>query len=134
MEPQVLQDHPKVFIVGDEFQPGSCGNAEIDLLLGHDTVLCGDTAIRGGHTYSIAPNYCTDTLLTLAQLEELGIAAFVIGTARPPGKSKVPQGKGRVAVFSFGGALHLTRPFERPSEALACALWFCLANKSVLID
>lgn len=134
MESQVSQEQSKVFVVGDEFQPGSCGNAEIDTLLGHDTVVCGDTAIRGGSTYSIAPDYCSDTLHTLAELERLEVAAFVLAAAKTPRKGQTGEGKGRVAIFSFGEHLHLTRPFDRASEAFACALWFCLANKSALID
>lgn len=120
---------PQVFIVGEEFITGQAGNAEIDLMLGHDTVLCGDKAIRGGAMYEVAPDYCTNEVLTLEKLAEIGVHPLVLRTE--PVSKKRPAGFVRewVSTMPFGDGIAITKPFPTRSEALACALWFALADK-----
>lgn len=125
---------PQVFIVGDEFVAGQQGNAELDLLLGHKTVLCGDVALRGDDGYEIAPDYCGEEALTAPILEGLGVFPLVLETAHKGKKPKEGFAPEHVAVFAFGEQQYLTRPQQSASAALACALWFCLADKSPLID
>ncbi len=36
----------EIFLIGEDFEPGIVGNSEIDILLGHDTAICGEFAIR----------------------------------------------------------------------------------------
>lgn len=121
--------HPQVVVVGEEFQVGQAGNAEIDAMLGYETVLCGDQALRLEGVYKLAPNYCEDMELTTAELEKLGLFPLVLattGVGKRPFKDFQSE---YVAALPFGDAIALTKPLKTESEALACALWFALADK-----
>lgn len=121
--------HPQVVVVGEEFEAGQAGNAEIDAMLGFDTVLCGDRALRFAGQYQLAPNYCDDMALTVPELEKLGIYPLVSVTTYAGKRKPKSFERGYVAVFPFGDVVALTKPLKTESEALACALWFALADK-----
>lgn len=121
--------HPQVFIVGEEFIPGQAGNAEIDLMLGHQTVLCGDRAIRGDNGYELAPDYCADEALTREKLAGIGVYPVLLNTTSAASKPSKAFTQEWVAVIPFGDAVAFTKPLPTASEALASALWFTLADK-----
>ena len=133
MDPQVPQV-TQVLLVGEEFVAGPQGNAELDLLLGHKTVLCGNLAVRSDDGHEIAPNYCSDQSLTLSILEQMQVFPLVLETTHAGKRPSKGFTQEHVATFVIGEQQYLTKPQQTASAAVACALWYCLADKSPLID
>lgn len=124
----------EVLIIGDDFTPGAQANSEIDYLLGFNTHMLDDQAVRSEKFgCSIAPNYCQDAELSRQLLEKFKIYPLIIPTLQLSNrKNKVsPNGEDNsysfTASFIFKEEHHLTIPFDTEELALSCALWYVLA-------
>ncbi|WP_151708817.1 hypothetical protein [Acinetobacter brisouii] len=109
-------------LIGDDFEPGAQGNADIDYLLGHDTIHFDGQAVRSEKYGCLeAPDYCNDAEIVLAELKKIGIDPIIL-----PARSNTDdnQRKTFVAVFQSDGETYLTRPFATDTLALACVLWY----------
>lgn len=122
----------EVIIIGDDFYPGEQGNAEIDSLLGHTTVLLEDKAIRSdSFGCSYAPNYCGDIDLVLEELAKLDLDPQILPvqpTQKKRAKNTVADTPSLfTASFIYDDEHYLTKPFDTEELALSCALWYVLA-------
>ena len=125
----------EIFLIGEDFNSGNIGNAEIDILLGYDTAICGELSVRKGDGYTHSPDYCGDISITYKELEKLNLFPLVLPASHESSKrsSKTAKIKAKelsdmfVAVFTIGAEFYVTRPFNSESNALACALWYALA-------
>lgn len=129
--PKSTTEH-EVLIIGDDFTPGAQANSEIDLLLGFNTHMLDDQAVRSEKFgCSIAPDYCGDIEVTMPELQRLGLDPLIL-----PSIDFVKHKRGEeyspmlVASFVFNGEHHLTIPFDTEALALSCALWYVLAYHS----
>lgn len=122
----------EVLIIGDDFIPGPQANSEIDYLLGHNTHMLDDQAIRSEKFgCSFAPDYCSDIEATTSQLHGLGVKPFIIPTIDKSKKRKASDPLYFfTASFIFNDEHHITKPFETEELALSCALWYVLAYHS----
>lgn len=125
----------EIFLIGEDFTSGNIGNSEIDIMLGFDTVVCGDKAIRKDDGYSLCPDYCGNISITDKQLEKLNLHPIVLPASHESSKRSSKSSKLKatelsslfVSVFSIGNEFYVTRPFENESTAQACVLWYALA-------
>ncbi|WP_354734437.1 hypothetical protein [Acinetobacter nosocomialis] len=129
--PQVQE----IFIIGEDFEPGVVGNSEIDILLGHDTAICGEFAIRKVDGYTHCPDYCEDKNITFSELYKLNLHPLILPASHQSSKKRTKKTLEKatefnelfVAVFTIGSEFYVTRPFESENTALACVLWYALA-------
>lgn len=132
--PQVQE----IFIIGEDFEPGVVGNSEIDILLGYDTAVCGEFAIRKVDGYTYCPDYCEDKNITFSELYRLNLHPLILPASHQSSKKRSKKALEKaaelneliVAVFVIGNEFYVTRPFESESTALACVLWYSLAYYS----
>lgn len=126
--PKSTAEH-EVLIIGDDFTPGAQANSEIDYLLGFNTHLLDDQAVRSEKFgCSIAPNYCDDIEVTMPELQRIGLDPLILPSIdfvkRKRGEEYSPM---FIASFVFNDEHHLTIPFDTEALALSCALWYVLA-------
>lgn len=126
--PKSTQEH-EVRIIGGDFSPGAQANSEIDYLLGHNTHMLDDVAIRSeAFGCSFAPNYCEDIEITTSELENLGLQLLILPSIDfERFKRNLDSSPMFTATFIFNGEYHVTIPFETAELAHACALWYVLA-------
>ncbi|WP_149945306.1 hypothetical protein [Acinetobacter baumannii] len=128
----------EIFLIGEEYEPGIVGNAEIDILLGHDTAICGEFAIRKEDGYTHCPDYCEDKNITFRELYKLNLHPLILPASHESSKRRSKKALEKaeqlqdkfVAVFILGSEFYVTRPFESENTALACVLWYALAYYS----
>lgn len=119
----------EVLIIGDDFNPGAQANSEIDYLLGHNTHMLDDQAIRSEKFgCSFAPDYCGSLEATMRELERIDLIPLILPSVD---LSRFKQGLDSspmfTASFIYAGEYHITKPFATEELALACALWYVLA-------
>ncbi len=95
-------------IVGEAFIPGPKMNAELKSLLKLDD--------------EPAPDFCNRTDLSAEYMEFENHVPYI----------KPTLDKKHVCIFDHDGAVHITKPFRKGSQALACALYFVLIHKSLV--
>ena len=122
----------EVIIIGDDYCPGEQGNAEIDSLLGHTTVLLEDKAIRSdSFGCSYAPNYGGDIDIVLEELAKLDLDPQILPVKpiqKKRAKNTVADTPSLFTVsFIYDDEHYLTKPFDTEELALSCALWYVLA-------
>lgn len=122
----------EVMLVGEDFVPGAQANSEIDHLLGHNTHMLDDQAIRSEKFgCSIAPNYCGDIDATRQELEKLGVDPLITPALFNQSKKTKSVNADSpyffTASFIFDDEQVITKPFNTEELALACALWYVLA-------
>lgn len=122
----------EVLIVGDDFSPGAQGNAEIDFLLGFDTHMLDDMAVRSEKSGCImAPNYCENIELTLQELDKINLDPLILPVIETSKRKRSEEHSPMLTVsFVFNDEHHITKPFETEALALSCALWYALAYHS----
>lgn len=126
----------EVLIIGDDFIPGAQANSEIDYLLGHNTHMLENLAIRSERFgCSFAPDYCEDGEATRLELERLGVDPLILTTIDKNKKRKAKDALSDplyffTASFIFNDEHHITKPFATEELALSCALWYVLAYHS----
>lgn len=130
--PKSKQEH-EVLIIGDDFVPGAQANSEIDHLLGYNTHMLDDQAIRSEpFGCSEAPNYCEDEQLVRSILRKLDVQTLLM-PAQYLNKRKQKENDRNeppyffTVSFIYNEEHHLTIPFETEALALSCALWYVLA-------
>lgn len=124
----------EVIIVGEDFTPGPIANSEIDSLLGYNTCVLENDAIRS-ETFgcSQSPNYCEDGEITRQELDKLEIETLITPILHSPTKKQktknplIDNSYNFTATFICDGELYMTTPLESEELALACALWYVLA-------
>lgn len=133
----MTQQH-EILLIGEDFEPGSVANTEIDTLLGFDAVMCGDFAIRTDDGYTHCPDYCGNSELSIAELNQLSINPIILPAAHQSSKRSSKRARERaeeladlyVAVFAIGDDMYATKPFESEEHVYACVLWYALAYYS----
>jgi hypothetical protein len=93
--------------IGTEFKPSAKMNKEIYKLLG----LCDSI-----------PDFMEDERLTVDYLERENVVSYI----------KTVESGEYVCVFAQDSGLNVTRPFQKQSNAVACALHYALINKSLV--
>lgn len=120
----------EVLIIGDDFTPNAQANADIDYLLGFNTHMLDDQAIRSEKFgCSFAPNYCSNAELTMSELIKLNIDPLILPCAVTV-KRNSECSPMFTASFIFNDEHHITKPFDTSELALACALWYVLVYHS----
>lgn len=124
----------EVLIVGDDFVPGAQANSEIDHLLGFNTHMLDDQAVRSEKFgCSLAPNYCDNIETTRQILNEFGVCPLIMPTLNLSGRKSKISSNGEDSAYNFTASFifndehHLTIPFDTEALALSCALWYVLA-------
>lgn len=125
----------EIFLIGEDFTVGNLGNAEIDILLGFDTTICGEFSIRKDDGYTHSPDYCESLFLTSNELEKIKVYPVILPASHRSAKRRArlsPESAKEledkfVAVFTIGGEIYVTRPYDSDSHAQACVLWYVLA-------
>lgn len=122
----------EVLIIGDDFTPGAQANSEIDSLLGYNTHMLDDQAIRSEKFgCSFAPDYCGDSEVTMPELERLELIPLILPSVDLKAfKRNQDYSPFFTATFIYAGEYHMTKPFATQELALACALWYVLAYHS----
>lgn len=78
----------EIFLIGEDFEPGIVGNSEIDILLGHDTAICGEFAIRKEDGYTHCPDYCEDKNITFRELYKLNLHPLILPASHESSKRR----------------------------------------------
>lgn len=129
-----LNQSQEVMLIGDDFVPGAQANSEIDHLLGYNTHMLDDKAIRSENFgCSLAPDYCGDIEPTRQELEKLGVDPLITPSLfRNDSKRKTKNVNSDspyffTASFVFNDEQIITKPYVTEELALSCALWYVLA-------
>lgn len=103
-------------------------NCDIDMLLGHDTFLVDDVALRmSGHECKRAPNYVCNVELVEALLQQFDVNFEVI-LMHSPKTPKLNTPRCFCVAFQHHGNKFVTSPQRNDNLALSCALWYVLSH------
>lgn len=127
----------EVMIIGSDFIPGAQANSEIDSLLGYNTCMLDDKAIRSEEFGCVlSPDYCGELEPTQEALAALDLDPLILPTLYyddKKRKTKHPDSNSPYffsASFTYDDEHFMTQPFDTEELALSCALWYVLAYHS----